>query len=91
MSIFKVTPFSQKEHNSNENFVMGAAHCAAPMTKISLLLWSFCAYDLSLKIDVCKNHLGHGHINVTSPKTNLLLLRFICGNNFSLNIDSFKF
>ena len=40
-SIFNVQPHAQKDHNSNEIFVMGAAHCAAPMTKISLLLWSF--------------------------------------------------
>ena len=51
-SIFKVPPFSQKDHNSNEIFVMGAAQCAAPMTKISLLLWSFCAGSQTLKIDV---------------------------------------
>ena len=51
-SIFKVPPFSQKDHNSNEIFVMGAAQCAAPMTKISLLLWSFCAGSETLTIDV---------------------------------------
>ena len=42
-SIFNVQPHVQRDHNSNEIFVLGSAHCAAPMTEISLLLWSFCA------------------------------------------------
>ena len=68
-SIFNVQPHAQKDHNSNEIFVMGPAHCAGPMTKISLLLWSFCARNLSLKIDVCKKLLGHPHrtYNVYCP------------------------
>ena len=37
---------------------MGAAHCAAPTTKMLLLLWSFCASDWTLKIDVCKKLQG---------------------------------
>ena len=36
--------------NGSEIFVMGAAHCATPMTKILLLLWYFCACSRTLKI-----------------------------------------
>ena len=53
-SIFNTQPYAQKDHDSGEIFVMGAAQHAAPMTKILLLLWSFCASNLSLKIAVCK-------------------------------------
>merc|ERR1711954_170244 len=51
-SIFNVLLPAQKDHNSNEIFVMGVAYCAASMTKISLLLWSFCENGGTLKIDV---------------------------------------
>ena len=37
-SNFNIQPHVQKDYNSNENFVMGAAQCAEPMTKFSLLL-----------------------------------------------------
>ena len=57
-SIFKDRLRAQKDHNSNEIFVMGPAQCAGPMTKISLLLWSFCACGWTLKIDACKKLLG---------------------------------
>ena len=57
-SIFNIQPYAQKDPDSNEIFVMGAAQHAAPMTKILLLLWSFCAYGWTLKIDVCKNLQG---------------------------------
>ena len=58
VSIFNVQLHAQKDHNSNEIFVMGPAHCAGPMTNISLLLWFFCARYLSLKIVVCKKLQG---------------------------------
>ena len=51
-SIFNVKLPAQKDHNSNEIFVMGAAQCAAPMTKMSLLLWSFSENGGTLKVDV---------------------------------------
>ena len=62
MSIFKDGLRTQKDHNSNEIFVKTAAQCATPMTKISLLLWSFCACGLTLKIDVCKKLHGQHDI-----------------------------
>ena len=58
MSIFQDRLRAQKDHNSNEIFVMGPAQCAGPMTKISLLLWSFCACGWTLKIVVCKKLQG---------------------------------
>ena len=43
---------------------MGPAHCAGPMIKMSLLLWSVCGRNRSLKIDVCKKILGQITINL---------------------------
>ena len=57
-SIFKDRLRAQKDHNSNEIFVMGPAQCAGPMTKILLLLWSFCACGCTLKIVVRKKLQG---------------------------------
>ena len=69
MQIFNVQPHAQKDHNSNEIFVMGETQCAAPMTKNVLPLWSFCVRNLSLKIDVCKYLLAQ-----KSPHHNSLSL-----------------
>ena len=71
-SIFNAHPHVQKDPNSNEIFVMGAAYCAAPMTKVSLLLVSFYARYSSLKIDVCKKKTrGTGPSGDSGPDTKL--------------------
>ena len=58
MSVFNVQPQAQKDHNSNEIFDMGAAQCAAPMTKFALLIGSFCAIYPAMEIDVCSKLQG---------------------------------
>jgi len=47
----------QKDHINNQIFVIGVVQCNAPM-KIWLLVCSFIACGLTLKIDVCKTLLG---------------------------------
>ena len=57
------------------------AHCIAFMTKMLLLLWPFCACGLTLKIDICKNPLGHPSESIDS------LARFWVFTFLSVKID----
>ena len=46
-----------KFHNCNNIFVRAAAHCAAPFTKMMLLLWYFCLIHGTFKNCLCTFHL----------------------------------
>ena len=50
--------------SENPGYAPGPAQCAGPMTKISLLFWSFCACGWTFKTDVCKKLQGQITIDI---------------------------